>query len=87
MNTNDIIKQYKSIAKKVGDGTVMYSDVEAHIRNMCEYVKKEAACRSVNFMVELPDGVWNTAIYKLPDGELGFFLPETREQEARAFNE
>ena len=31
--------------------------------------------------VRLPDGEWNCKIYKLPDGEYDYFLPDTREQD------
>lgn len=35
------------------------------------------------FEIALPDGRWYGTITRLPNGEFGWYIPETREQEKR----
>ena len=37
--------------------------------------------------IALPDGWWMMSVWQMPNGEMDYDIPETREQEARWFPE
>ncbi len=40
-----------------------------------------------NMEISLPDGWWMMSVWQMPNGEMDYDIPETREQEARWFPE
>ena len=40
-----------------------------------------------NMEIALPDGWWMMSVWQMPNGEMDYDIPETREQEARWFPE